>query len=251
MSFFRSPQSDYFTQSCKKRFEWQNTNLFVAEAERDLLRYLQISQGSKVLELGSGTGSNLENLREPGLLFSFIGIDINEAEIRFSRERFPEDRFIVGDATNVALPGGKFDVVFCRDLLHHVDVSKQKTVIEEMARVAKPGGRVVVIESNGRNFLIKIFGRLVKSEHHVLQSVPDRIETLIRGVAGLDMVDQNPQYAEPSNLFRLLLHYHLGLPWLAKSALIRLVLRWFNQLVALAVSPDRWAYMIFTAVKRR
>ena len=145
---------------------------------------------------------------------------------------FPADCFAIGDATKVALPDGEFDVVFCRDLLHHIEIEQQKAVIEEMVRITKAGGQVVVLESNGRNFVIKTFGRLVKSEHGVLQSLPARIEELVRSVAGLELVDPIPRYAEPNNLFRFLLHYHVGFPWLAKSGLVRSVLRGFNKISA-------------------
>ena len=234
----------------RKRFEWQTGNVFIAEAERHLLDSLNIEPDSTVLEIGSGAGSNLYTLRTLKEFFSFTGVDINETETLLAQGSFSDARLVIGDATNVPLPDDAFDVIFCRDLLHHVDEDRQKAVIEEMVRVVKPGGQVVVIESNGRNFVIKAFGRLVKSERRVLQSVPDRIEKLLRSMEELALLDPVPRYAEPNNLFRLLLHYHLGLPWLVKSRLVRSVLRSFNKLAARMVPPDRWAYMLFFGIKK-
>jgi SAM-dependent methyltransferase len=230
---------------------WQTGNRLVAEVERDLLRCLDIKSGTRVLELGSGTGSNLHNLRVLGKDFSFAGVDINEMETRFARKRFPEGLFILGDASQVSLSDGMFHLVFCRDLLHHLELTRQALVIEEMARLTKPGGQIVIIESNGCNFGIKAFGRLVREERGVLHSVPGRIENLVHNVKNLKLIDPVPQYAVPCNLFRVLFHYKFGLPRMGNNALIRSAVMRVNRFVARAVAPEKWAYMVFTAVKTR
>ncbi len=249
MSLFRSQQEEYFSRSCYKRFSWQTENQLVSELERDLLSCLPIAPGSRVLELGSGTASNLYNLRALGKHFSFVGADINEVETRFAQSRFPEDQFVLADAVRVSFSEGTFDLVFCRDLLHHLEVSQQAVVIKEMARVTKPGGKIVVIESNSRNFVINTFGRLFKQERGVLRSVPSRIETILRSVKNIKLIDPAPHYAWPSDLGRIMLHYQFGLPWIGRSALVRSAVHRFNRFAARRVSPEKWAYMIFTAIR--
>ena len=60
--------------------------------------------------------------------------------------------FVCGDALSLAFDSDVFDVVFCRDLLHHVDFARKKA-LEEALRVCKSGGRMIVLESNGRKLL--------------------------------------------------------------------------------------------------
>lgn len=55
---------------------------------------------------------------------------------------------VQGDVTAIPEPDGSFDTVLCTDLLSYIfDTSK---AMGEMARVLKPGGRLLVIEPNNR-----------------------------------------------------------------------------------------------------
>lgn len=250
LTFLEKSQDNYFASSCEKRYKWQTQNPFIAQAERELLRCLPITPGSKVLELGCGTGSNLFNLRAMGGIFKFTGCDINEKVISLARQNFPTDEFILGDATNVTLPDESFDLVFCRDVIHHIELSKQLNFLHEMTRLVRIGGPLVVIESNGLNFTIRTFARLVKSERYVLHSTPQRIGKLIRQVRSLDTSNCAPRFAEPWNFFRCILHYECGLPGLAQSGLVRRVLGEIIRLAAMTVPSSRWAYMVFTLARR-
>ncbi len=48
---------------------------------------------------------------------------------------------VFGDVGDLPFPSGAFDVVFCRSVLHHLD--DHARTMREMARVLKPGGRMV------------------------------------------------------------------------------------------------------------
>lgn len=248
--FFRSSQNDYFAQSCNKRSLWQTENLFVAQMERELLSHLPIAPGGKVLEVGCGTGSNVHNVRALGRTFSFTGVDINEAELALAHHCFPNDYFILGDAATVPFVDRTFDVVFCRDLLHHVSLAQQKLVIAEMARVTRADGEVVIIESNARNIIIRAFGTLVRAERGVLFSTPERMIRLVQQISNLESVRPTPIFAEPCNMFRVALHYRTGLPGLAAWRMVRWILQIVNRLMARVLTPDRWSYMILRARKR-
>jgi ubiquinone/menaquinone biosynthesis C-methylase UbiE len=249
-NFLGSSQHDYFASTCEKRYEWQTQNPFISQAERDILSCLPITPGNKVLELGCGTGSNIFNLRAMGKVFKFTGIDINDKEISLARRNFPMDEFILGDATNVALHDESFDLVFCRDLMHHMGFSQHLKLIQEMTRLAKVDGQVVLIESNGLNFVVWVFAKLVKVERDVLHSTPERIAKLFGKIENLNSITPTPKFVEPCNFFRFILHYQFGLPWLAQSRSIQRVLKKISQLTAKTLPPHRWAYMIFTSVKR-
>lgn len=247
---FERAQDNYFARFCEKRYRWQTENPFISQAERELLKYLPTVPGTKVLELGCGTGSNLFNLRAIGKIFEFTGLDINAEEICLAQHKFPTAQFICGDGTNVRLPDESFDLVFCRDVIHHIEPSQQLKLIKEMTRLTKVGGQIVVIESNGLNFVVWAFGKLVKAERYVLQSTPKRITRLIQQVENLDTSALVPKFVEPWNFFRFILHYHFGLPWLAQRQLICGFLIKMNHLAAKILPPHRWAYMIFTTVRR-
>jgi SAM-dependent methyltransferase len=247
--FFTSDQNNYFSQSCIKRFRWQTENAFVSQAERELLSNLPIVLGSKVLELGCGTGSNLYNLRVINQDFEFTGVDINSEEIELAKQKFPDAQFFIGDAINTHFPDESFDMVFCRDVIHHISISEQVKLIEEMTRLAKVNGKVVVIESNALNFVVWTFGKLVKAEQYLVKSTPRYIVSLIEQVETLNTSNLNVKFVEPWNFFRFILHYSFGLPQLAKSKFFCKLLRQINRLFYNIVPSDTWAYMIFEMTK--
>jgi ubiquinone/menaquinone biosynthesis C-methylase UbiE len=56
--------------------------------------------------------------------------------------------FVEGDATALPFADGQFDVVVCRFAFHHIDEPARAAT--EMARVARPGGTVAVIDMVSR-----------------------------------------------------------------------------------------------------
>lgn len=79
-----------------------------------------------------------------------IGIDITENMLSFARQN-AKDRgienvdFQVGDALALNFEAASFDIVTCRVSAHHF--SAPQRAVAEMARVLKPGGRVVVVDT--------------------------------------------------------------------------------------------------------
>lgn len=52
--------------------------------------------------------------------------------------------FVRGDAEQLPFPDGAFDLVSCQCSFHHMP--KPQLVLQEMVRVAKPGGRLLIID---------------------------------------------------------------------------------------------------------
>jgi len=55
--------------------------------------------------------------------------------------------FVRGDAERLPFPAGSFDLVSCQCAFHHLP--KPQLVLQEMVRVAKPEGRLVIIDPLG------------------------------------------------------------------------------------------------------
>lgn len=98
---------------------------------------------SKIIDVGCGTG-RYANLFKKG----YLGIDINSDYIQAAkRKNLPGDlNFSVMDATWIELPDESFDCVFCVGLLHHLNDIKTSKVAQEMLRICKKNGRVIIIE---------------------------------------------------------------------------------------------------------
>ena len=102
--------------------------------------------GETVLDLGCGTGNVTALLRErcPGA--RVCGVDPAVNMVRLVRERFREDPVVEikeGEGTRIPYPSGYFDCLVTNLALHHILPEKRLLCAGELARVLKPGGRLV------------------------------------------------------------------------------------------------------------
>ena len=92
----------------------------------------------KTLEVGCGTGAVLAELSDR---FPEVhGLDPNLTYLVLAGENADQARRVLGDGHTLPYADGSFDLVTCHFLLLWVDNPLQ--VVEEMHRVARPGGAV-------------------------------------------------------------------------------------------------------------
>ncbi|HVA00829.1 MAG TPA: class I SAM-dependent methyltransferase [Terriglobia bacterium] len=114
---------------------------------------LSLAPDGKVLtgvlvDFGCGSGRITLKIaaRCPGL--RVVGVDRSRAMLRFARRAAEEQKlagrvfFLRGDAGRMGFSSRTFDFVLCNSVLHHL--SSPGTALEEMARVAKPDGTVLL-----------------------------------------------------------------------------------------------------------
>ena len=95
-------------------------------------------RGRSVLEVGCGTGLILERLSH--LAERAVGVDLSPGMLEHARARGLEVH--EASATKLPFPDASFDVACSFKVLAHV--REIEAAMMEMARVVKPGGRVVV-----------------------------------------------------------------------------------------------------------
>jgi len=108
---------------------------------------LEGTTGGKILDVATEAGDFLEKITNA--LSSFgeaIGVDIDNEELAKAREEYADKpfKFINMDAGKLSFADGEFDMVTISAGLHHMaDID---TVLREMVRVLKPGGRFILRE---------------------------------------------------------------------------------------------------------
>jgi len=108
-------------------------------------RFIKGRFGAKYLDFGCGDGTVLrQNLRIKPDLTAF-GIDIFD----FSRKMPPNIEFSVFDGLNIPFPQDSFDLITANHVLEHV--SNPLSVLRELRRVAKPGGKLFIETPNERS----------------------------------------------------------------------------------------------------
>jgi len=92
----------------------------------------------KILDVGCGTGANLEMLSEFG---TAEGVDVSAEALSFCQARGLVN-VKLGEAEHLPYEAGSFDLVTGLDVVEHLD--DDRAGLREMARVLRPGGRALL-----------------------------------------------------------------------------------------------------------
>jgi SAM-dependent methyltransferase len=105
------------------------------------------ASGMRILEPGSGTGLASLGLAERGA--EVFLLDLSPEAVRFSRAAFEREhtKEATVQATILDLPfkDNAFDVTWNGGVIEHFKPDDQVRILNEMLRVTKPGGKVIVI----------------------------------------------------------------------------------------------------------
>jgi SAM-dependent methyltransferase len=111
----------------------------------------RLQPGDAVLDVGCGTGTlAMEAARRVGRAGRVAGVDpspeqIARARAKAARRHVPIE-FQIGVIEQLAFPDQTFDVVFSTLMMHHLPESLKRQGLAEIARVLKPGGRLVIAD---------------------------------------------------------------------------------------------------------
>ena len=110
---------------------------FIKPQPADLTLDVACGPGTLVLELA------------PRVRFA-RGVDLTAEMLRRARQSqlerlVPNAAFDLGEAEHLPYAGASFDLVTCQCSIHHM--TKAELAVTEMARVTKPGGRLVIIDT--------------------------------------------------------------------------------------------------------
>ena len=142
------------------------TNVFSKRIDK-VIRSMQFEPGSRVLEVGVGTGLSLTAYPEH---CDVLGVDLAEdmlsrARSKVDRQRWEHVELAVGDAQALDFPDATFDYVTS---FHVVSVVPDPgAMIREMTRVCRPGGRLLIINH-------------FQSPRKIVSSVVDRLDPITR-----------------------------------------------------------------------
>lgn len=131
-----------------QRFEWA------------ILDALGSVKGHDVLDLGCGTGDLSFWLAEAGARVT--GVDLSPGLVDVARERFARfapdagATFTAAPVESTGLADASFDAIAGKWILHHLDLS---LALPEIARLLRPGGRAVFVETSALNPALAIARR--------------------------------------------------------------------------------------------
>jgi len=130
------------------------TTVLFAGRRRQAFSALAVASGARtgdrILDVGCGTGYFVRMLAEiAGAQGSVVGVDAAPEMIAHasSRSRSAANvSFEVGSAGALSFPAASFDVVVSSLTMHHVAPAEQLAAVQEMRRVLRPGGALLIAE---------------------------------------------------------------------------------------------------------
>jgi demethylmenaquinone methyltransferase / 2-methoxy-6-polyprenyl-1,4-benzoquinol methylase len=130
----------------------ERMNRFHEPVMHAVIAGLGLAPGSRGIDVGCGVGLYTLWLAEAvGPDGQVLGIEPSAERVEAARalvgDRLPPPRleFQVGDGVEMDAPAGRFDWLWCGNVLHHIPDTQ--AALKEFARVVKPGGRIVIMES--------------------------------------------------------------------------------------------------------
>jgi len=137
-----------FDDAAAARLESMYTTSEAVTQRREVRALLDARAGERVLDIGVGPGFLASELAGMGV--EVVGLDVSEAVLALARRRFAVDgvivELVVGDCTALPFPDGTFDAVVAVQVLEFVD--DVRTALREAARVLRPGGRLLVVDTD-------------------------------------------------------------------------------------------------------
>lgn len=119
-------------------------SLFSAAIRDQAMAMAGVAAGKIAADIGAGTGFITEGLLARNI--SVIAVDQSEAMLAEMKAKFAGQpvTYALGDAHTIGIADQTVDYVFANMFLHHVE--KPSDVIEEMVRILKPGGKLVIAD---------------------------------------------------------------------------------------------------------
>jgi len=190
---------------------WRRSSLGSLTDEVELRLLLEAAgdvTGRRVLDVGCGDGAHLRVLAGRGA--AAVGVDRSSEALAQAREtlRPPPPRLVRGDAGRLPFDAGAFDLVWAVTVLCFVADPEQ--VLREMARVVRPGGRVVLGELGARSAWAaarRVKGWLGSPRWRAARFWTDRELRRLAADAGLRVDDvRGGVYYPPSGVLARALH---------------------------------------------
>ena len=207
--------------------------------------FLKNCPGKEVLDYCSGNGELSIKLAKMGAFAT--GIDVSELGVLSARNQAKElglssnAQFYKMDAESLEFEDSSFDFAVCCGVLHHLDLNK---AYKELARVIKPGGKIICIEALAHNPII----------HYYRKSTPElRTEWEVQHILRVQDIKMGGKYFGKVEIKFFHLATLLAIPFIGKPLFkpVLQVTRLLDEVLTKVPFLRTWAWQaVFVLTKK-
>lgn len=148
-----------------------------------LLDHAGLTEGSRVLDVGCGTGTLtvMAKRAHPGA--TVVGLDPDGRALAVARQKSAglDIDWRQARAQSIPYPDHAFDRVLTSLVLHHLDQPAKRAALREMRRVLADDGRLAVLDLTAPDAgWARLVGRLMARLEHADDNIAGRLPALIR-----------------------------------------------------------------------
>lgn len=170
--------------SVKSSDYFDDASFFV---QRDnILNWLGEVSEKEILDAGCGVGAFSEPLTRCNTVY---GVDFSEKSLEYAATRGL--RTATGDLTALDFASGRFDIVLCIGVIQLIE--EYLPVIQELARVTKPGGTLLVQTLHKNSIQRKLLGLVEQDKKFDKMYAMDELQTAFTQ-AGFEQIQFLKQY---------------------------------------------------------
>jgi ubiquinone/menaquinone biosynthesis C-methylase UbiE len=105
-----------------------------------------LPKGSKILDVGCGTGHLTNWIKERG--FDVYGIEPSTKMLGYAKLNFPEIEIKQGISSQISYPDNYFDLIVAFEVLRYLDKEENRKSFKEFHRILKKDGRFFITQVN-------------------------------------------------------------------------------------------------------
>ncbi|MBV9203008.1 MAG: methyltransferase domain-containing protein [Alphaproteobacteria bacterium] len=158
---FHFQTDGYLSDGSAERYDHQVEVLFGGGAaamrrqalvplKRAIAGNLTPCRAARLLDVACGTGRFLREVKANYPRLHVTGLDLSQNYLSVARRElavWSRTRFVEGMAEAMPFADGEFDVVTCIYLFHELPPRIRRAVVAEIARVLRPGGTLIFVDS--------------------------------------------------------------------------------------------------------
>lgn len=141
---------DTISNTYDNRYRYKNAQIFFEYDVHKLLKLIKTKKGI-LLDVGCGTGVLLPYASK--YCDIYIGLDQSKGMVRSAIQKYGKASFLIGDGEKLPFRDEGINTIVFHGSLHHM--SNLDLVLNEVQRVLTKSGRLVMLEPNRLNPLIR------------------------------------------------------------------------------------------------